>query len=110
MKTGMNLLLWTPHVTADHFGVLQDLKNTGYDTVEIPIFEGAPDHYAMLGAELDRLGLERSVVSVIGPSDKNPVSPDKAAATRVWRDFFPSRDSVYTEGLAQMKDGWAKAK
>lgn len=79
MKTGINLLLWTPHVTTDHFAILQDLKTTGYDTVEIPIFEGTPDHYAMLGAELDRLGLERSVVSVIGPSDKNPLSPDRAA-------------------------------
>ena len=78
MKTGINLLLWTPHVTSDHFPILKDLKKTGYDTVEIPIFEGTPDHYAMLGAELDRLGLERSVVSVIGPSGKNPLSPDKA--------------------------------
>lgn len=78
MKTGINLLLWTPHVTAEHFPILKDLKKTGYDTVEIPIFEGTPDHYAMLGAELDRLGLERSVVSVIGPSGKNPLSPEKA--------------------------------
>ena len=76
MKTGMNLLLWTSHVTPEHFPILKDLKKTGYDTVEIPIFEGTPDHYAMLGAELDRLGLGRSVVSVIGPSDKNPLSPD----------------------------------
>ncbi len=78
MKTGMNLLLWTPHVTSEHFPILADLKKTGYDTVEIPVFEGTPDHYAMLGAELDRLGLERSVVSVIGPSGKNPLSSDKA--------------------------------
>lgn len=79
MKTGINLLLWTPHVTAEHFPILEDLKKTGYDTVEIPIFEGTPDHYAMLGEELDRLGLGRSVVSVIGPSGKNPLSPDKSA-------------------------------
>ncbi len=79
MKTGMNLLLWTSHVTAEHFAILKDLKKTGYDTVEIPIFEGTPDHYAMLGAELDRLGLQRSVVSVIGGSDKNPLSPEKTA-------------------------------
>ncbi len=78
MKTGINLLLWTPHVTSEHFPILKDLKKTGYDTVEIPIFEGTPDHYAMLGAELDRLGLQRSVVSVIGPSGKNPLSSDKA--------------------------------
>jgi D-psicose/D-tagatose/L-ribulose 3-epimerase len=77
MKTGLNLLLWTSHVTEEHFPILKALKKTGYDTVEIPIFEGQPDHYARIGAELDRLGLERSVVSVIGPSGKNPLSPDK---------------------------------
>ena len=79
MKTGINLLLWTPHVTPEHFGILRDLKATGYDTVEIPIFEGTPDHYAMLGAELDRLGLERSAVSAIGPGGRNPLSPDQSA-------------------------------
>jgi D-psicose/D-tagatose/L-ribulose 3-epimerase len=77
MKTGMNLLLWTPHVTKEHYPIFRSLKKMGYDTVEIPIFEGTPDHYARIGAELDKLGLERSVVSVIG-SGKNPLSPDKA--------------------------------
>ena len=79
MKIGMNLLLWTSHVTPDHFGLLRDLKATGYDTVEIPVFQGSPDHYALLGAELDRLGLERSVSSAIGPAAKNPLSQDRAA-------------------------------
>jgi D-psicose/D-tagatose/L-ribulose 3-epimerase len=36
--------------------------------------------------------------------------PAVAAATRVWRDFFPSRESLYREGLQQMKSGWADAK
>lgn len=35
--------------------------------------------------------------------------PDLAAATRVWRDFFPSRDSVYTEGLKFIKKQWKTA-
>lgn len=29
--------------------------------------------------------------------------PDLAAATRVWRDFFPSTEQVYTEGIALIK-------
>lgn len=33
--------------------------------------------------------------------------PDLAAATRVWRDFFPSRESVYTEGVQFIRDNWA---
>ncbi len=79
MKTGFNLLLWTTHVTEEHFPILKALKETGYDEVEIPIFEGTPDHYARLGAELDRLGLGRTTVSVIGAPENNPLSADKAA-------------------------------
>jgi D-psicose/D-tagatose/L-ribulose 3-epimerase len=79
VKTGFNLLLWTPHVTSEYMPILKSLKKAGYDGVEIPIFEGDVDHYARLGETLDKLGLERSVVSVIGPSDKNPLSADKAA-------------------------------
>jgi D-psicose/D-tagatose/L-ribulose 3-epimerase len=35
--------------------------------------------------------------------------PDLAAATRVWRDFFPSPDEVYTEGLKLIKEQWEAA-
>jgi D-psicose/D-tagatose/L-ribulose 3-epimerase len=35
--------------------------------------------------------------------------PELAAATRVWRDFFPNREEVYTEGLKNMHEGWKKA-
>jgi D-psicose/D-tagatose/L-ribulose 3-epimerase len=79
MKTGFNLLLWTGHVTAEHTGILKGIKKAGYDTVEIPVFEGTPDYFARLGEQLDKIGLERSIVSVIGPSGKNPLSPDKSA-------------------------------
>ena len=75
MKLGFNLLLWTPHVTAEHEPILRALKKTGYDGVEIPMFEGDPDHYARLGELLDEIGLERTVVSVI--QGKNPLSFDK---------------------------------
>ena len=77
MKLGFNLLLWTPHVTAEHEPLLRALKKTGYDGVELPMFEGDPDHYARIGELLDRIGLERTVVSVM-PQGHNPLSPDKA--------------------------------
>ena len=79
MKTGFNLLLWTTHVKAEHTAILKGIKKAGYDTVEIPVFEGTPEYFARLGGLLDELGLERSAVSVIGPSAKNPLSADKAA-------------------------------
>src|SRR5262245_42636181 len=34
--------------------------------------------------------------------------PTLAAATKIWRDLFPTPESVYLEGLAFMKQMWAK--
>ncbi len=77
MKYGFNLLLWTGHVTEEHVPIFKALKKAGYDGVELPLFEGTPDHYARLGEHLDRIGLDRSTVSVLG-AGHNPLSPDKA--------------------------------
>ncbi len=77
MKIGMNLLLWTSHVTEEHRGVLEMLKKQGYDGVEIPIFEMDPTHYAKVGKWCEELGLERTAVTCRG-TDDNPISPDKA--------------------------------
>ncbi len=85
MKFGFNLLLWTAHVTAEHAPVMRALKKAGYDSVEIPIFEGTADHYARLGELLDKIGLERSTVSVM-VQGKHPLSADSATrkAARDW--------------------------
>jgi D-psicose/D-tagatose/L-ribulose 3-epimerase len=78
MKIGFNLLLWTGHVTQDHRALLRDIRKAGYDGVEIPIFEGGPDHYARLGGMLDEIGLERTVVTIMPSLDKDPLSSDAA--------------------------------
>jgi len=49
LKLGFNLLLWTTHVTDEHWPIIERLKATGYDGVEIPMVEGEPEHYARLG-------------------------------------------------------------
>ena len=77
MKLGFNLLLWTGHVTAEHEPLMKALKKTGYDGVEIPLFEGDVDHYKRLGEIIARNGLEVTTVSVLG-AGHNPLSPDKA--------------------------------
>ncbi|HTN95861.1 MAG TPA: sugar phosphate isomerase/epimerase family protein, partial [Nordella sp.] len=35
--------------------------------------------------------------------------PALAAATRVWRDLFPSPESVYRQGIRNIRKGWAAA-
>jgi D-psicose/D-tagatose/L-ribulose 3-epimerase len=75
MKYGMNLLLWTTHVTEEHFPLLEKLKKTGFDGVEIPLFEGDATHYKNVKKQLDNCGLGCTIVSVV-PPEANPISPD----------------------------------
>jgi D-psicose/D-tagatose/L-ribulose 3-epimerase len=75
MKIGMNLLLWTGHITSEHFPLLAKLKKAGFDGVELPLFEGDAAHYKAIAAELKNLGLRCTTVTVVG-EDTNPISPD----------------------------------
>ena len=78
MKIGFCMFLWTSHVTGKHEKLLRDIKATGYDGVEIPIFEGTPDDYKRLGDLLDRIGLERTSVTAMGDPALNLIG-DAAA-------------------------------
>ena len=78
MKIGFCMFLWTTNVTGKHEKLLRDIKATGYDGVEIPIFEGTPDDYKRLGDMLDRIGLERTSVSAMGDPAMNLIG-DAAA-------------------------------
>jgi D-psicose/D-tagatose/L-ribulose 3-epimerase len=77
MKYGMNLLLWTGSVTAEHFPLLAKLKAAGFDGVEIPVFGGAPADYKPIRAELDKNGLKCTTVTIL-TAETNAVSPDAA--------------------------------
>lgn len=78
MKYGMNLLLWTGSMNDEMVPVLHMLKNLGYDSVELPLFDTSLD-YKKWGKTLDEIGLARTAVCIRG-ADDNPISPD--AATR----------------------------
>ncbi|TPN79429.1 sugar phosphate isomerase/epimerase [Mesorhizobium sp. CU2] len=80
MKIGMCMFLWTTSVSKKHEALLKDIKATGFDGVEIPVFAGSPDDYSKLCAMLDRIGLERTAVTAMGDPAMSLISPD--AATR----------------------------
>jgi D-psicose/D-tagatose/L-ribulose 3-epimerase len=89
MKIGMNMLLWTTSVTADYQPLLEDLKNTGFDGIEIPIGDGDHRFYLKIGKMLADLHLECTAVTSVF-EDANPVSPDpvirkKAVEQLKWR-------------------------
>lgn len=83
MKIGINMLLWTGHVTAEHHGILQALKDTGFDGIEVPVFDVSDEgHYRDLARVLDDIGLERTVVAIIPDAAHNPISSEAADRQR----------------------------
>jgi D-psicose/D-tagatose/L-ribulose 3-epimerase len=90
VKIGFCMFLWTTRVKGRHRKLLEDIRATGYDGVEIPVFEGSPDEYRRLGEMLDAIGLQRTAVSAMGDPTMNLVSPEAA---------------VRRKGIAYMK--WA---
>lgn len=80
MKIGINMLLWTGHVGEEHVPVLRALKATGFDGVEIPVFDVSDEaHYRQLATVLDDLGLERTVVAIIPDEAHSPISAEVSA-------------------------------
>jgi D-psicose/D-tagatose/L-ribulose 3-epimerase len=75
MKFGMNMLLWTDHISDEHRPIMERLKKMGYDGIEFPIFDHDTKKYAELGRWFDGVGLERTVVTC-RLNDDNPISPD----------------------------------
>jgi D-psicose/D-tagatose/L-ribulose 3-epimerase len=76
------MLLWATTVTKKHRKILEDLKATGYDGVQIPIFEGEPADYEKLGRLLDDIGLQRNAIGVIPNKNQNPLSEKEADRKR----------------------------
>ena len=87
MKIGFCMLLWATAVGDGHRRILEDIRATGYDGVEIPVFDGTPDDYRRLGRTLDSIGLQRTAITVIPTPDKNPLSED-AAVRRAALDYL----------------------
>jgi D-psicose/D-tagatose/L-ribulose 3-epimerase len=78
MRFGLNLLLWTDTLVDPMLPLLDELKEIGYDTVEIPCFDLENlENYKKWGKRFDELGLARTGTAVRGTAD-NPMSPDPA--------------------------------
>lgn len=78
MKLGFNLLLWSTYVTDAHWPIIERLKATGYDGVEIPLFEGTVAHYEALGKRLRSAGLAATGIGVMPGAGKHALSADPA--------------------------------
>lgn len=76
MLLGFNMLLWSTHVTEEHFPIFADIKRTGYDGVELPIFEGTPEHFRKVGQAIRDNGLRATAVTVMPDAAHDCMSSD----------------------------------
>ena len=79
MLLGFNLLLWTPFVTEAVFPLFTRLKAAGYDGVELPLFDGTPEHYRRVGQAVREAGLRCTGIAIIPDEARNCASADGAA-------------------------------
>ncbi len=82
MQFGMNLLMWTDTLSDEMLPLLEEMKEIGFDVVEIPCFDlDSLDNYARWGKRFDELGLARSGTAIRGP-EENCISTDAAVRKR----------------------------
>ena len=77
MRFGINVLLWSDVLTDELLPRLDEIKQLGYDAVEVPVFEIDVKKYEKWGKYLKDAGLACTAVTVRG-GDDNPMSPDPA--------------------------------
>jgi D-psicose/D-tagatose/L-ribulose 3-epimerase len=81
LKLAFNLLVLGADISVRHAPQLERLKALGYDAVEIPVFDGTPEHFRTLGRLLAEIGLSAGAAAVATP-DANPVSDDPSIRAR----------------------------
>jgi len=76
MKFGMNLLLWTTHLTEKQSKIVEKIAEVGYDGVEVPLFEGKAAHYTEMRGLLESVGFDGCSGVTVMSAEKNPASSD----------------------------------
>ena len=81
MKIGMNLLLWTTDINEDLYPIVESLKETGFDGVEVPIGDEDVNEYRKLGKKLKELELGCTCVTSVFEAE-NPASADSSVRAK----------------------------
>jgi len=97
MKYGMNLLLWSGEVTEELMPICEQLREIGYDGVELPIFNLDLD-YAAVGTRLDEIGLGRTAVTIRNEPD-NPISSDASVRAKALEENRRTLDVCAAAGV-----------
>ncbi len=92
MKLGINLLCAAGTIGPSHFNLFDLAAEHEYDGVEVPVLEGTPTEYGVVGAALQKRGLGRTCTAIIPDPAADPTSanPDIRAAGIAHLDWIVS--------------------
>lgn len=95
---GMNMLLWTTRVTRKHLPLMGQLKQQGWDGVELPIFEMNVPEFTRMGKQLDGMGLARTGVTIC-TDDANPIGSNEKIRQAGLRRIKEAVDCCHAAGI-----------
>jgi D-psicose/D-tagatose/L-ribulose 3-epimerase len=101
VKVGLNLLVVSGLISTEHRPAFERLKSLGYDGVELPIFEGTPEHYHAVGRILGDIGLDSTTCAIMTEAE-NPISPDPAVRAAAAKRLRWSIDCSQALGARMM--------
>jgi len=99
VKYGINLMLWNDDMDDSLMPALELVRETGYDGVEVPMFDLDPAKWALWGRRLDDLGLARTANHVVA-AEFDPVSPDPVVRQRAYEHMVKVVDCCQEVGAS----------
>jgi len=97
MKIGLNMHLWSTHITSAHFGAIEELKEIGYDGIEV--FLASPDakSYQEVGSFTQSIGMQANGCLGLGPNE-DPISTDLKIRQAALDKLKSSIDNIHAAG------------
>ena len=97
MKIGMNMHLWSTHVTAEHFADIERLREIGYEGIEIFLAEPNRAGYENVGSFLRSIDMEVNGCLGLGP-EQNPISADASVRRAALDKLREAIDNMHAAG------------
>lgn len=101
MRYGINIMLWTDTLNDASLPLLDEIKQIGYDTVELPIMVDDMAAAKRWGARLDEIGLGRSATHCAGP-DSNLLDPDASRREKAVENLKRIIDNAAAAGACTL--------
>lgn len=97
MKIGMNMHLWSTHITSEHFGAIEELKAIGYDGVEVFLAEPNRSSYDELATFAQSIDIEVNGCLGVGP-EQDPISEDPKIRQAALDKLKEAIDNIHAAG------------